>query len=117
MRTSAITARLAQAEDAASLVLDAERAALAAVEHCRRQALQLAVISCLRAELVRRRTETRIQHMRERMKAAVRLRQESIDGEIEALEGDKGTDLSVPAPIDDAVYRVSEELAGVVKSS
>ncbi len=117
MRTPALIARLAQAEDAASLVLDAERTALAAVEHYRRQMLLLLAISCLRAELVRKRTEARIQRIRERMKAAARVRRETISNEIEALAVDTGVDLSVLTALDKGVSRVIEELAGVSKSS
>jgi hypothetical protein len=117
MRTPTLTARRAQAEDTVSLVLEAERAALTAVEHYRRQMLQLVAISWLRAELVRKRTEARTQRIRERMKAAARVRQESIGSEIEALAGDMGKDLSMLAPLDAAVSRVTEELAGVPESS
>ena len=117
MRTPAVTARLAQSEDDASLVLEAERAALAEVEHYRLQMLRLVATGCLRAELVRKRAETRIQRLRERMQAAAQLRHERIDCEIQALACDPGTDSPDLALLDSAIHRVAEELAGLPESS
>jgi hypothetical protein len=117
MRTPAVTARLAQAEDAASLVLEAERAALAEVEHYRLQMLRLVATSCLRAELVRKRAETRVQRLRERMKATAQLRQERISCDMQALACDPGSDSPELALLDSAIHRVAEELAGIPESS
>jgi hypothetical protein len=117
MRTPAIAARLAQTENAASLVLEAERAALTEVEHYRLQMLRLVATSCLRAELVRKRAETRIQRLRERMKATAQLRQERISCEMQAVAGVVGTDSSKLALLDGAIHRVAEELAGTAESS
>lgn len=117
MRTSAVAARLTQAEDAASLVLEAERAALAEVEQYRLQMLRLVATSCLRAELVRKRAETRIERLRERMQAAARLRQERIDSELQTLACDMATDSPDLALLDSAIHRVAEELAGLPESS
>lgn len=117
MRTPAVTARLAQTEDLASLVLEAERAALAEVEDYRRQMLRLVAVSWLRAELVRKRTEARIKRLREQMTAAAQVRQVRISSEMEALAGDMDTDISTLALLDSAIARVTEELAGISESS
>lgn len=113
MRTPAVTTRLAQSEDAASLVLEAERAALAQVEQYRLQTLRLVATSCLRAELVRKRADTRIERLRERMQAAAELRQERIDSEMQAMACDTAPDSPELAPLDRAIHRVAEELAGI----
>ena len=121
IRAPAVTARLAQTEDAASLVLEAERAALAEVEHYKRKMLGLVAASCLRAELVHKRNEARIERLRERMTAAAQLRQVQISNEMEALAGalvgDMDTDASTLALLDGAIARVTEELAGISESS
>ena len=116
MRTPAVAARLAQSEDAAAFVLEAERAALAEVEQYRLQMLRLVATSCLRAELVRKRAETRIERLRERMQAAAQLRQERISCELQALACETGTDSSDLALLDSAIHRVAEELAGLAES-
>ena len=113
MRTPAVTARLAQTEDAASLVLEAERVALAEVEHYRLQTQGLVATSCLRAELVHKRTEARIERLGERMAAVAQLRQAQMSAEMAALAGDMGTDVSALALLDSAIARVTEELAGI----
>lgn len=115
MRTPAVTAHLAQSEDAASLVLEAERAALAEVEQYRMQMLRLVATSCLRAELVRKRADTRMERLRERMKAAAQLRQERIDSEMQAMACDAAPDSPEFAPLDSAIHRVAEELAGIAE--
>ena len=117
MRTPAVTARLAQSEDAAALVLEAERAALAEVEQYRLQMLELVATSRLRAELVRKRAETRTERLRERMKSAAQLRQERIDCEMQAMACDPGTDAPELALLDSAIDRVAGELAGPPESS
>lgn len=116
MRTPAVAARPAQSEDAASLVLEAERAALAEVEQYRLQMLRLVATGCLRAELVRKRAETRIERLRERMQAAAQLRQERIGGELQALADAAATDTFDLAPLDGAIHQVAGELAGVTES-
>ncbi len=113
MCTPAVIARLAQTEDVASLVLEAERVALAEVEHYQRQTLQLVAASCLRAELVHKRTAARIKRLRERMTVAAQLRQVRIGSEMAALAGDLGADSSSHALLDSAIARVTEELAGI----
>lgn len=113
MRTPAVTARLAQTEDAASLVLEAERVALAEVENYRRQTQGLVAASCLQAELVQKRTEARIKRLGERMTAAAQLRQAQMSTEMAALAGDMGTEVSTLALLDSAIARVTEELAGI----
>ena len=117
MRTPAVTAHLAQTDDVASLVLEAERVALAQVEHCNRKALCLIATAWLRAELVHKRTDVRIKRLRERMVAAAQLRQRRISSDMEALAGDMGEDASILALPDSAIARVSEELAGIAASS
>ena len=117
MRTPAVTARLAQSEDDASLVLEAECAALAEVEQYRLQMLELVATSRLRAELVRKRAETRVQNLRERMNAAAQLRQERIDSEMRAMACDTAADSPELALLDSAIHRVAEELAGIPESS
>jgi vacuolar-type H+-ATPase subunit H len=117
MNTPAVTARLAQFKDAASHVLEAERAALAEIEHCKRQALQLVADSRARAELVHTRAEARIESVRERMTAAAGIRQERICSETASLVGDKRTDVAILAPLDHAIVRVIEEIVGISESS
>lgn len=86
MSTPAVTARLSRTEDLASLVLETERAALAEVEQCQRQALKLVAASRLRAERVHQRSEIRIERLRGRMTAAAQARLLQIGGEIAALD-------------------------------
>ena len=117
MRKPAVTALLSQTEDIASLVLEAERAALGDVEHCRRQALRLLTLGLLRAQLVRKRSEVRVRLIRERMKLAARNRQLQISSDMEALAGDMGSNVPVLAPVDKAIARVAEELAGISASN
>ncbi|MBI4291937.1 MAG: hypothetical protein HY661_10695 [Betaproteobacteria bacterium] len=117
MRSPAATTRPTRAEEAASRVLEAERAALAQVEQCKLQALQLVAEGRAHAELVRKRAEARIERLRERMTVAARLRQERIRSEMAALERDMGTDASVFAALDRAITRIIEELAGTSESS
>lgn len=113
MSPSAVIARLAQSEEGASLVLEAERVALAEVEHCRLQRLRLVAVSWLRAELVHRRAEARIERLRERMSAATRVRHTRISSEMAALAADTGADTAILALLDTAIARVTEELAGI----
>jgi hypothetical protein len=117
MRSPAATTRPTQAEEAVLRVLEAERTALAQVEQCRLQALQMADECRARAERVRKRTEDRIEQLRERMTVAARLRQERIHSEMAALERDMSTDASVLAALEEAIARVTEELAGASESS
>ena len=116
MRKPAVTARLAKTEDVASLVLEAERVALADVEQCKRQALRVVAVGLLRAELVHKRSEARIRLVRERMKVAAGIRQLQISSDMEALAGDTGADVSILALVDSAIARVAEELAGISES-
>lgn len=113
MSPPAVIARLAQSEDGASLVLEAERVALAGVELCRLQALRLLAASWLRAELVHKRTEARTERLRERMSAATRVRHKRISSEMAALAADTGADTAILALLDSAIARVTEELAGI----
>ena len=117
MRTPAITTRLAQTEDVASFVLEAERAAFSEIEHFKRQTLLLVATSWLRAALVHKRTEARIKRLRERMTADAQVRRMRICCEMEALAGDIGEDESLLAPLDGAIVRVTEELAGISELS
>ena len=117
MITPAVAARLAQEENVASLVLEAERAALAEVEHYRRGTLLLVAASWLRAELVHKRAQAKIKLLRERMAIAARVRQVQISRDMEALAGDTGTNVSILALVDSAIARVTEELAGISESS
>jgi len=117
MRTSALTAPLSQTGDAASLVLEAERAALTEVEHYRLQMLRRVATSGLRAELVRKRAESRVQRLSEQMKATAQLREEWINAEIQALAVVTQIDSSKLALLDSAIRRLAEELAGVPESS
>ncbi|TRZ99526.1 MAG: hypothetical protein D4R84_01790 [Rhodocyclaceae bacterium] len=117
MCTLAVAARLAQTEDVASLVLEAERAALAEVENFKLQTLRLVATSWLRAELVHKRTEARTRRLRQRMTTVAQLRQQQISSEMEALAGDKDTDGSIPAALDSAIGRVTQELAATPESS
>ena len=112
MKTPAATSRLVQAEDAACHVLEAERAALADVELCKHQALQLVAESRVRAEQVHKHNEARIERLRQRAEMAARARQERINGEIAALASDMGTDASVLATLGGAITRITDELAG-----
>ena len=116
MSTPAVAARLAQTKDVAGLVLEAERVALAQVDDCRLQMLRLVAVACLRAELVHKRAQARIQRFRERMSMTARLRQVRIGSEMAALAGDSGTDVPALALLDGAVARVAEELAGIPES-
>ena len=113
MCTTAVSARLAQADDIVSRVLEAERVALVDVESFKRQTLRLVTVSCLRAVLVQKRTAARIKRLRERMTADAQLRRARISSEMEALQGDIGVDVSLIAPIDSAIARVTAELAGI----
>ncbi|MDD5176169.1 MAG: hypothetical protein PHQ05_07095 [Sterolibacterium sp.] len=103
--------------DAASLVLEAERVALAEVEHYKHQMQELVAESSLRAEQLHKRTEARIKRLHERMTAAAQLRQAQINSEMVALEGEMVTDGSTSAPLDSAIVRIAEELAGISESS
>ncbi len=116
MRRSAVTARLAQSEDVAALVVEAERAALAEVEQYRLKISDLVAASRLRAELLHQRTGARIERLRERMAAAAQLRRAQMDGEMETLAGEHDTDVSTLARLDTAIARVAEELAGFQES-
>ena len=117
MRTSAVTARLAQSEELASLVLEAERAALSEIEQFKRQTLRLVVTSWLRAVLVHKRTQTRIKRLRERMTAEAQVRQARISCEMQALAGDIGEEASVLPALESAIARVTEELVGTSELS
>ena len=117
MRTSAVGAYLAETGDPASIVLEAERAALADVESFERQTLRLVTVSCLRAVLVQKRTEARIKRLRERMTTDAQLRRDRIRSEMEALEGDISVDISLVPSLDSAIARVTAELAGISESS
>jgi hypothetical protein len=117
MCTPAVTAHLAQTEDVASLVLEAERAALSDMENFKRQTLLLIVTSWLRAALVHKRTEARIKRLRERMTADAQARHVRVCCETEALATDIGDDASLLAPLDSAIVRVTEELAAISESS
>ena len=117
MRTSAVTARLAQSEELAALVLEAERAALSEIEQFKRQTLRLVVTSWLRAVLVHKRTQARIKRLRERMTAKAQLRQARISCEMQALAGDIGEEASVLAALESAIARVTEELVGTSELS
>lgn len=117
MNTSTATARIAQAEDAASQVLDAERVALAEIEQCERQALQLVHDSRVRAEIVRQRADARIERVRARMTAAAGIRQQRICSETTSLVADQGTGATLLAPLDHAIIRVVEEIVGASESS
>lgn len=110
--TSAVSARLAQVEAAASDVLAAERAALAHIEHCKREALRLVADSGACTELIHKRTEARIERLRERMRAAAQLRQQRIRSEMAALASDIGTDASMLTVLDAALALIVDELAG-----
>jgi len=113
MRTPAPTARLAQTDEVASLVLQAERAALSEIEHFKLQTRRLVVVNCLRAVLVHKRTEVRIRRLRERMSANAQLRRAQICGDMEALAVDAVQDISSLAPLHSAIDKVSAELAGI----
>ena len=117
MCTPAVAARLAQTEDVASLVLEAERVALAEVYHFKLQMLRLVAASWLRAELVHKRTEVRTERLRQRMRAAAQVRQAQLSSEMEALAGDMDADGAIPALLDRAIGRVTEELAAIPESS
>lgn len=108
---------LAPRGDAASLVLEAERVALAGVEDCKHQAAQLVATSRLHAELAYQRTEARIKRLHEQMAAAAQRCQMQISSEMAALANNVGTDGSIPATLDDAIARVTAELAGIPESS
>jgi hypothetical protein len=113
MSTPAVTARLAQNRELVSLVLAAERAALADVAQFRRRTGQFLVASCLRALLVQKRTEVRIRRLRERIAAATQVRQLRIGREVAALEADLAQDESMLTPLEAAIVKVTAELAGV----
>ena len=117
MRTSAVGAYLAETEDPVSIVLEAERAALADVESFRRHTLRLVTVSCLRAVLVQKRTEARIKRLRERMTTDAQLRRDRICSEMEALAADTGVDISLVPSLDKAIAGVTAELAGISESS
>lgn len=117
MSTSAVTARLAQVEDVASLVLKAERSALAEVEQYRHQTQDSVAGSSLRAEQLHQRTEERIMRLRERMTIAAEDRLAQISSEMAALASDMGTDEFKLALLDNAIARVTEELVGISESS
>ena len=117
MRASAVGAYPAETGDPASIVLEAERAALADVESFKRQTLLLVTVSCLRAVLVQKRTEARIKHLRERMTTDAQLRRDRIRAEMEALESYVGLDISLVPSLDNAIAKVTAELAGVSESS
>lgn len=112
MSTPAVTARLSQTGDIASLVLEAERSALAGVEQCRQQALGRVAASRLQAKRVHRRGEARIERLRGRMAATAQARLAQIGGEIAALSGAMGASVPTLAPLDAAIARMTEELAG-----
>lgn len=117
MCTPAVTTRPAQTENDASLVLEAEHVALAEVEQYKCQTLRLVAASWLRAELVHKRTEARISRLRERMAAAAQVRQLQIGKEMATLAGDTATDGAIPIPLERAIARVVEELAGISETS
>lgn len=117
MNKPAAAASLLQTEDAAARLLEAERTAYAEIEFCRRAALRLVVTSWLRAELVHKRTEARIERLRERMKIAAQDRQTRICAEIAALTSDSGSDGVDLAAIDASIARIIEELVGSLVSN
>jgi hypothetical protein len=117
MCTSADTARLAQAEEVASLVLGAERTAISEIENFKRKTLLLIVASWLRAAMVHKRTEARMKRLREQMRADAQDRHMRICRETEAIAADAGEDASLLAPLDSAIVRVIAELAANSGSS
>lgn len=117
MNKPAAAASLLQTEDAAVCLLKAERAAHAEIELCRRDALRLVVTSWLRAELLHKRTEARIERLRERMTHAAQARQIRISTEMAALASDSGSDGVDLAAIDASIALIIEELVGALASS
>lgn len=109
--------RLVPGGDAAAIVLEAERVALAEVEQYQRQMQELVAASFSRAERLQQRTEARIRRCRQQMTAAAQRRQVQISNELAALAGDMGADASILPPLEDAVARVIAELAGIPESS
>lgn len=112
-----VGAHFAELEDPVSIVLEAQDAAVADVENFQRQALRLVTVSCLHAVLVQKRTEVRIKRLRERMTADAQLRRVRVYSDMEALEGDIGVDISRAGQLDNAIARVTAELAGISESS
>jgi vacuolar-type H+-ATPase subunit H len=110
--STAVGARLAQGDAAASRVLEAERAALAGVEQCKREALHLVSEARTRADWIHERTESRIERLLGHMEATARRRQERIRGEVAALAQDAGADSSVLANLDAAIALIVAELTG-----
>ena len=117
MCTSLASARLAETQDPASIVLEAEHVALADIETFKRQTLRLVAVSCLRAVLVQKRTQARISRLRERIRTEARLRCDRVCREIEALEADVAVVPCDPAALDKAISSVVAELFAVSGSS
>lgn len=117
MGIASVAARRAETTNPVSIVLEAEQAALSGVEHFRRQTLQMLVTSALRAVLVHKRAEARIERLRQRMTADAQLRRGQIACEMTALEVDMSVDKAPLMPMDNAIARVAAELAGVSESS
>ena len=112
MPTPAVKARRIQSTELVARVLAAERTALSDVAQFRRRTEQFVLASCLRALLVQKRTELRIKRLRERMATAARLHQLRIDRQIQALEADTAPDESGLAALDQAIAKLTAELAG-----
>ncbi len=117
MNKSAVAASLLQTENAAARLLEAEHAACAKIELCRRDALRQVVTGWLRAELVHKRTEVRIERLRERMTIAAQDRQAWICGEMAALASDSRNDGVDLAALDASIARVIEQLVGALAAS
>ena len=117
MNKPAVAASLLQTEDAAARLLEAERTTYAEIELCRRDALRLVMTGWLRAELVHKRTEVRIERLRERMTIAAQDRQAWICGEMAALASDSRNDGVDLAALDASIARVIEQLVGALAAS
>ena len=116
MSTTSDSERFSQTDEIVSVVLQAERAALADVERFKRQVMLFALVGALRVALAKKRGDARVTQLRARMAAHAQLRRLQRADELAALAGEPAENPSSLATLDRAIAKVIEELAGVCES-
>ncbi len=117
MNTPRSASPIVEAEAAASRVLEAERAARAAVAQCEVEAARRVSAANARAQALRERTEARMARLSMRMNVQAQERLHQIRTERELLAGETGADAATLARLDSAVEKLVSEIAGVDSDS
>ena len=106
-----------EAEQAASRVLEAERAARAQVAQCEFEAARRVSEANARAQTLRERTEARMARFSTRMSAQDEERLQQIRTEQERLAAETGVDATTLARLGSAIETLVSEIAGVAPGS